>query len=310
MFSKVIVPLDGSDLGERALGHAMLVAGALSIPMELVEAFDVLPPAVHNRSSRMALDQMLAEQRRRSQRYLSEVAELVQPAGCPLSAVTLQGWPEQAIIDHAGADPEALVAMSTHGRGGIARWALGSVTDRVLHTVTNPVLIVRATGTEPVPAEIGTVLVPLDGSDLAEMSLEYAIDLAAALGASVALVRVSHTHDYYRSRLAGLASAAGHSLASWVEELMRDDEAEVTDYLARVQHRLATERPEADQVETLHLLHDSPAQAVIDQSALRPTLVVMASHGRGGLGRLVMGSVADRIVRHSDAPVLVVRPRD
>ena len=310
MFSKVIVPLDGSDLGERALGHAVLVAGALSIPMELVEAFDVLPPAVHNRSSRRALDQMLAEQRRRSQSYLSEVTERVQPGGCPLSAVTLQGWPEQAIIDHASADPEALVVMSSHGRGGIARWALGSVTDRVLHTVTNPVLIVRATDTEPVPAEIGTVLVPLDGSDLAEMSLEYAIDLAVALGASVALVRVSHTQDYYRSRLAGLASAAGHSLGAWVEELVRGDAEETTDYLARVQRRLAIERLETNRVETLHSLHDNPAQAVIDQAALRPTLVVMASHGRGGLGRLVMGSVADRIVRHSDAPVLVVRPRD
>lgn len=309
MFSKVIVPLDGSDLGERALGHAMLVAGALSIPVELVEAFDVLPPAVHNLSSRAALDRMLGEQQRRSQRYLAEVRERVQSAGCPVTAVTLQGWPEQAIIDHASADPEALVIMSTHGRGGIARWALGSVTDRVLHSVPNPLLIVRAAAAEPAPAEIGTVLAPLDGSDLAELSLEPAIDLALALGARIVLVRVSHTREYYRSRLAGLASAAGRSLGEWVEEFMRDVEEEVTDYLEQVRRRLVAERPEASRMEILHLLHDNPAQALIDQADLQPTLVAMASHGRGGLGRLVMGSVADRIVRHSNAPVLVIRPR-
>ena len=309
MFSKVIVPLDGSDLGERALGHALMVAGALSIPVELVEAYDVLPPAVHNRSTRMALDQMLAEQRRRSQRYLSEVQERVQPSGCRLTAVTLHGWPERAIIDHASADPDALIAMSTHGRGGVARWALGSVTDRVLHTVPNPVLIVRAAETEAAPAEVRTVLVPLDGSDLAETALEHAVDLSAALGSSVSLVEVSHTQDYYRGRLAGLASAAGYSLGPWVEELMTGDEKEVTDYLAGVRRRLAAERPAAERVETLHLLHDNPAHGIIEQAALRPTLVAMASHGRGGLGRLVMGSVADRIVRHSSAPVLVIRPR-
>ena len=308
MFSKVIVPLDGSDLGERALGHGLLVAAALSIPMELVEAYDVLPPAVHNRSSRMALEQMLAEQRRRSERYLAEVRERLQPAGCPLTAVSLRGWPEQAIIDHARRDPDALIVMSTHGRGGFARWALGSVTDRVLHTAPNPVLIVRAAAGEAAPAEVSTVLAPLDGSDLAEAALEHAVDLAVALDAGVTLVRVSHTRDYYRNRLVGPASAAGYSLGTWIQELMRGDEEEARDFLAGVRRGLAAERPEVNCVETLHLLHDSPAQAIIDQAALQPTLVAMASHGRSGLGRMVMGSVADRVVRHSSAPVLLIRP--
>ena len=149
-----------------------------------------------------------------------------------MTAVTLHGWPERAIIDHASADPDALIAMSTHGRGGVARWALGSIADRVLHTVPNPVLIVRATEIEAAPAEVRTVLVPLDGSELAEAALEHAVDLSVALGSSVSLVEVSHTQGYYRSRLAGLASATGHSLGPWVEELMRGDEEEVTEYLA------------------------------------------------------------------------------
>lgn len=308
VYSKIMVPLDGSDLAELALAPAQLIAEALGIPMELVEAFDVLPPAVHNRSTRMALEQMLAEQRRRSQRYLSQVQERLQPSSYPLTTATLAGWPEQAIVDRAGEDPDALIVMTTHGRGGLARWALGSVADRVLHTVSNPVLIVRASATEVVPAGVRTILVPLDGSDLAEMSFEHAANLAVALGAGVSLVRATHTRQYYRSRVAGPVVATGQSPESWINGLMGEDAEEATNYLTQVQCRLAAERPEIGRVETLHLLHDSPAQAIIDRASVQPTLVVMTSHGRGGLGRMLLGSVTDRVVRHSDAPVLVIRP--
>lgn len=308
MYSKIIVPLDGSDLAERALPFAQFIAEALSIPMELVEAFNVLPPAVHNRSSRMALEKMLAEQRRRSERYLSQIQERLQPSSYPLTTATLAGWPEQAIVDRAGEDPGALIVMTTHGRGGLARWALGSVADRVLHGVSNPVLIVRAAATEIVPAKVRTILVPLDGSDLAETCLEHAASLAEGLQASVSLVQTTHTQSYYRSRMVGSAVATGQSPDSWANDLMRDDAIEVTDYLTQVQGRLAAERPELDRVETLHLRDDSPAQAIIDRTELQPTLIVMTSHGRGGLGRLLLGSVADRVMRHSNAPVLVIRP--
>ncbi len=304
-----MVPLDGSDLAELALAPAQLVAGALSIPMELVEAFNVLPPAVHNRSTHMALEQMLAQQRSRSQRYLSQVQERLQSTSCPLTTVTLAGWPEQAIVDRAGEDPDALIVMTTHGRGGLARWALGSMADRVLHSVSNPVLIVRTSTTDIVQAGVRTMLVPLDGSDLAEMSLEHAANLAVALGAGVTLVRVTHTRHRYRNLLSGSLVATGQSPDSWTNDQMRDDANEATNYLTLVQRRLATDHPEIHRVETLHVLHDSPAQAIIDRATAEPTLVVMTSHGRGGLGRLFLGSVADRVVRHSTAPVLMIRPR-
>ena len=193
----------------------------------------------------------------------------MQPSSYPLTTATLAGWPEQAIVDRAGEDPDALIVMTTHGRGGLARWALGSVADRVLHTVSNPVLIVRASAAEAMPAEVRTVLVPLDGSDLAEMSLEHAANLAVALGAGVSLVRATHTRQYYRSRVAGPVVATGQSPESWINDLMRDDAEEATNYLTQVQCRLAAEHPEISRVETLHLLHDSPARAIIDRA--RPT---------------------------------------
>ena len=306
MYSKVIVPLDGSELAEQALPYAQLVARGLSIPIELVEAFDVLPPAVHNHGSMYALDKMLEEARQRSGHYLAGVEEALRTTGYAVSSATLPGAPHQAIVDRADADPNALIVMSTHGRGGLSRWALGSVADKVLHTVPNPMLIVRS-GAAPPEIAIGTVLVPLDGSDLAETALEHAVNLAAAVDATLTLARVTHTRDYYRRHLAGPRAAMRPSPANWVNDLMRTDAEAATDYLVGVQRRLAAERPDAGKIDILHLRHESPAQAIIDQAADHKTLVVMTTNGRSGIGRMLMGSVTDRVVRHSNAPALVVR---
>ena len=310
MYSKVIAPLDGSELAERALPYAQLVARGLSIPIELVEAFDVLPPAVHNQGSMYALDTMLDEARRRSEHYIAGVAEALRTAGYAVSSATLPGAPHQAIADRANADPNALIVMCTHGRGGVTRWALGSVADKVLHIVPNPMLIVRAAAVAA-SSEIAieTVLVPLDGSELAETSLEHAVSVADAVGAAVALARVTHTREYYRRHLTGPRAVTGPSPANWVDDLMRADAEAASDYLTGAQRRLAAQRPDAGRIDILHLRHESPAQAIIDQAADHKTLVVMTTHGRSGIGRMLLGSVTDRVVRHSNAPALVVRNR-
>lgn len=309
MYSKVIVPLDGSELAEQAVPYAQLVARGLSIPIELVEAFDVLPPAVHSHGAMYALDKMLDEARQRSGHYLAGVEETLRTAGYAASSATLPGAPHQAIVDRAGADPNALIVMSTHGRGGVTRWALGSVADKVLHIIPNPMLIVRSSAAVTASSEIAieTVLVPLDGSELAETALEHAVSVAAAVGAVVTLARVTHTRDYYRKHLTGPRAAMGPSPANWVNDLMRADAEAATDYLAGVQRRLAAQRPDAGDIDIRHLRHESPAQAIIDQAADHKTLVVMTTHGRSGIGRMLMGSVTDRVVRHSNAPALVVR---
>ena len=307
MYSKVIVPLDGSKLAEQALPHAQLVAGALSVPLELVEAFDVFHAATDDRTETIANEEMLADAWRRSRRYLGEVQAQLEAAGHRATTATLPGTPQQAIVYRVAADPDALVVMSTHGRGGFARWALGSVTDRVLHTVRSPVLVVRATEADPAPPAVERVLAPLDGSELAEAALEHAVNLVVALGAGLSLVRVSPTQEYYRQHLAWSGISAGASVPRWVNDMMRVDAETAGDYLAAVQRRLAAEHPDLSDIDTLHLRHDSVPQAIMERSSAQPTLVVMATHGRGGIGRLILGSVTDRVVRHSEAPVLVVR---
>ena len=173
MYSKIIVPLDGSDLAEQALPYAELVAATLSAPIELVQAYDILPGSVlGSRSARIA-DQLQMGARERAEASLSSVRQRLEDAGFAVNIATQRGPAADVIVTQAGTDPGALVVMCTHGRGGISRWVMGSVTDKVLHTVPNPMLIVRATVTGPASpsSSLKTVVVPLDGSALSELAI-------------------------------------------------------------------------------------------------------------------------------------------
>ena len=308
MYSKVIVPLDSSEFSEQALPYAKLIAGHMSAPIELVEAYDILPPAVHDRHTGYIVKLMLTEARSRSEKYLSGIRQRLEETGHPALVTTLRGAPAEAISAQASADANALVLMSTHGRGGIARWALGSVADKVLHTVSNPVLFVRASATAPVPSTVlvERIVAPLDGSARAELSLPHVAGMAAALGAGITLLRVTPTADYYRSHLGGalLQPQVG---TRWMspDDLADADSNQVRAYLSRVKNRLTADRPL--EVTIHHQQNENVAQAIIDKASHQPSLVVMSSHGQSGIRRLMLGSIADRVVRHSNGPVLVVR---
>ncbi len=303
MYSKIIVPLDGSELAQRAFPYAQLIARSLSASIELTQAFDIPPLGMFGEGSQFVADQMLAEAHSRAENYLSEIRVLLEAEGHSVSTTAMRSSPAEAIMAQASIDPSALVVMSTHGRGGIARWVLGSVADKVLHTLPNPMLIVRSAEIPPAaPADsVRRVLVPLDGSQLAERAIPHATSIAAALSAGITLLRVTPTLEHYRLELAyapyEMAGVSELDQAS-PERLVESDTRQVAAYLAHVQAHgtfLAHERT------------DDVAGAIIDKAGEEPSLVVMTTHGRSGVGRMVLGSIADRVVRHSNAPVLVIR---
>ena len=308
MYSKVIVPLDGSEFSEQALPYARLIADRMSVPIELVESYNILPPAVRDRHTRYIVELMLTEARSRSEKYLSGIRQRLEEDGHTTSITTLHGAPTEAISAQASADADALVLMSTHGRGGIARWALGSVADRVLHTVSNPVLIVRTSATAPIPQEVSveTIVAPLDGSTRAELSLPHLADLATALGVGITLLRVTPTAEYYRNHMSTV-QLRHESGPGWMSpnELADADSKAVTAYLSQVKDRLIDDH--SLEVTIDHQQNDNVAQAIIDKASRQGSLVVMSSHGQSGIRRLMLGSIADRVVRRSTGPVLVVR---
>ena len=306
-----MVPLDGSQLSERSLPYASLVAGARSIPIELVEAFDALPPAVRDHLAVVATQRMLDGARARTNDYLSGVQANLREMGHLATATALPGAPAQAIVDRVIDDPDALVVMSTHGRSGIARWALGSVADKVLHSIPNPMLLVRGRAADlPGDEEPRAILVPLDGSALSALSLEHAAIMASALKTRIALLRVNPDAALYRD-YPGPAdrptTGTADSELGPVEELIRADTADARTSLDQSAERLAGEFGFVNDVQILAVESRNVAEAIVDAAASGRAMVVMTTHGRSGINRLVLGSVTDLVVRHSEAPVLVVQ---
>ena len=310
MYSKVIVPLDGSDLAEQALPYAELVAKSLSAPVELVQAYDILPPRLLGVQGNQVIAQLDGGARQRAEASMEPAQQRLQSSGLAVNLVAQRGPAADIIMARAGIDPEALVVMCTHGRGGISRWVMGSVTDKALHTIPNPMLIVRASVVGPASPEtsLKSVLVALDGSSLSELAIPHAISMATALSASITVLRITPTVEHYRHELMGTTAEMGGTAdleLESAEALVASDAEDVAAYLADVSNRMAIDH--AHGVVTEHATSGVIAQAIIDRANAQPSLVVMTTHGRSGVGRMVLGSVTDRVIRHSNVPVLVIR---
>ena len=309
MYSKVIVPLDGSDLSEQALPYARLLAKSLGAPIELVHAYDTLPPSLLG-SPRPDVIASLDEGARQSAlASMMSQRQRLESDGLSVNLTAQRGNAADVIVAVAGAEPTALVVMSTHGRSGISRWVMGSVTDKVLHTTANPMLIVRANVLGPPSPEssLQTVVVPLDGSALSELSIPHAISVAGALSAGITLLRITPTEDDYRRQINMVTPEMGAILDIHLAnpaEMTAADAADTSAYLDDVRNRMRIDH--AHGVATERQVNDNVAQTIIDRATEQPSLVVMTTHGRSGVGRMVLGSVTDRVIRHSNLPVLVI----
>lgn len=322
MFERVLVPLDGSRFAESALPLATAVARRPGASLQLVSVYDPVPPPVTGAEDAAgmtvpagadalgAVPVTTAEVREsvREERttYLRETARRLREGGGPDAQVLLlEGRPDRAIqaqVRESGAD---LVVMATHGRGPVERAWLGSVADRLVRELAVPVLLVRPVkGERPdLSAEplIERVLVTLDGSRLAEAALGPAADLAAALGASLRLVRV------IGGRLEVGSPYMPHAAQAHREYIAAERKA-ATDYLDRIRRGL---EGNGSAVVGADVLEGPPARSILDAAEREDggqDVVAMATHGRGGLRRLVLGSVSDKVVRAAVGPVLLVRP--
>lgn len=311
MYSKIIVPLDGSDLSEQSLPYAQLVARSLGVPIELVQAYDILPASLLGGQNRQAVATTLEEGSRASALVSMESQRRrLEGEGHDVSAVAQRGPAGDVIVAIAGADPTALVVMSTHGRSGISRWVMGSVTDKVLHTTPNPMLIVRANVMGPASPEtsLKNVVVPLDGSPLSELAIPHAISVAGALSAGITMLRITPTEGHYRQQInlatPEMGAVPDFNLAD-PDELAAEDATEASAYLDDVRNRMRIDH--AHGVATERQVSDNIAQTIIERASVQPSLVAMTTHGRSGVGRMVLGSVTDRVIRHSNLPVLVIR---
>jgi nucleotide-binding universal stress UspA family protein len=303
MYQSIVVPLDGSAFGEHALPLALSLARRSHATLELVHVH--VPLATLYAETIANVESGLdAGRRRHEQAYLDRMAErLTKLAAVPVKVRLPEGPVVDAVQEYLPACGADLVVMTTHGRGAVSRWWLGSVTDELIRRVSVPLLAVRPHEQEPNfgrEAEPRHVLVPLDGTPLAEHILPAATQLGGLTGAAYTLLRVVQPF--------AVASfdAAGLGVGTVVPEALEGLRREAANYLDRLAQRL---RGQGLAVETAVAVHDQPATAILDAVQERHAdLVAVASHGRHGLTRLMLGSIADKVVRAAPVPVLVHGP--
>ena len=300
MYKKILVPLDGSKTAEHVLPYARCFARSLQIPVELLAVVDGTEMTRNiSAAEGLFLDTLIEDETRRYDDYLKGIAKNF-PSGCVQYRVET-GKAAELIIESAATGKSKLIAMATHGRSGLNRWLVGSVAEKVLRAAANPLLLVR--GKEETPrwnmVALKSIVVPLDGSELAESILPYVEQVAKNLDLEVVLLRV------YALRYGTYSSGQGFYDATQIETFLASLRVEALDYLEGIAADLKKRGLEKVFVVVKEGLD---ADEIIGFACHVPdSLVAMCSHGRSGVKRWVFGSVTETVVRHSGDPVLVLR---
>lgn len=300
MFSRIVVPLDHSDTSEAALPLATDLARRRGIPLVLVHVLEMSPEFTAYVHGVTEVDALI-ELEEASQKYLNRLAADIEDV--EVSTIVLRGQPAARLVQYVDDLDESLIVMSSHGRTGFRRMVLGSVTARVIQASPSPVLVVRAgdDGTDvEIPKSIRRVVVPLDGSGFAEHALNAVYELVTRKDIQVRLVRVPEIVAY-PSTMYGAASYEG------VDAYMSAMRTEAEEYLIQTSERLKERQGDVSWE-----VRDGAASIAILEAAKEfdADLISMASHGRTGFRRFLMGSVAEQVLRESHVPVMMVGPKD
>lgn len=296
MYDRILVPLDGSEASEAALGFVEHLAFQ-RVCLLRVEPNDhlLIPPSVTGVEP--GWEERYGE---RVRGELDSVAEHLRSEGRTVEIEVRFGDAAEEII--AAAANADLIVMTTHGRGAAGRLIFGSTADRVARYGTTPTLLLRRGAHTAGPAAPGRVVVPLDGSALAERALPEAEKLARVLDVPMHLVRAVGADEVLATvrRQLSAADPGSSQDADAYERARLETEREAADYLAAKAAGVRVAGVTAD------VLKGTPAFVLLWM--IKPDdVVVMATHGLGGYRRWAIGSVAEKLVREAAAPVLLVR---
>jgi nucleotide-binding universal stress UspA family protein len=293
LYRKILVPLDGSQLAEQVLPQLQRLAAPAATTLVLINVVDLVRYAIT--TAHHAPPEFFTQLRTNAETYLTEQRQQLQALGFQVKGHVVEGDPTTAILQVAATEEVDLIAMTTHGRSGFVRWALGSVAERVVRATPLPIFLVRAT-TAWSDQPLRRILVPLDGSLLAEEALPEAVALAKNTGAEVLLLQVIQSLDKgSRQILFKNETDAEATLSEW--------QVTAEAYLAQVAQPL----PAEGVASRYQALLGDVAATIIDTTEREGIdLLVMSTHGRSGLGRWVYGSVANKVLRGVSCPLLLI----
>jgi nucleotide-binding universal stress UspA family protein len=299
-FRSLVVPLDGSGFAEQALTAAAAIARGARAKIRLVLVHRLPPPPRDRDTAKLYVKVELAV--RRSERdYLRATAtRLKDNHGLQVTTLVPDGPVGPTLVSWIHDIDADLVVMTTHGRGAVGRAMHGSVADQLVRSLEIPVLLVRPdagqTAEEWSPRE---VVVGLDGSKTAEAAVAPASGLARTLQVPITLVQV----------VLPLAVATEPPLpfpADYDQRITEVRRREALDYLENIAERM---RDEGHTVTPVAVVGGSPAGTLLELGRReRGAILAVGTRGRGGVKRLMLGSVADKLVREAEVPVLVIPP--
>jgi nucleotide-binding universal stress UspA family protein len=287
VFERVLIPLDGSPAAAEALSQMQPLLSEAKSELLLLRVVDEPTIVVTEYPGLVAQlsDSALAESD--AQAYVDELATELRSTGLAIRTRVLSGNAAESILEVARKEKATAIAMATHGRSGVMRWAMGSVAEKVLRTSELPLCLVRSSDEPPkqAPRAWEHLVVPIDGSQLALQAVPAAAQLAKLLD-----LRVSAVH--FVSDYAGKAAMpVGQQ------------------YLEQTREAFAAHDIDAE----LDLRRGDPASGLVDYGLMdvrpesRADLLCMCSHGRSGVRRTLFGSVTEKLLRHSVVPLVVVR---
>jgi nucleotide-binding universal stress UspA family protein len=307
MYRSILVPLDGSQLSERSLPLAQDLARRAGAALHLAHVHIPSSAPLYTADLPLA-DTQLDERTRESElSYLKSLAERLRTeSDFPVDMTLLDGAITDSVADliaaHVCKHRIDLVVMTTHGRGGFARFWLGSVADELVRRLPVPVLLLRPDERTPVAAAPQTrrrILIPLDGSANGEAILPHVLALGQAAQAEYTLLRV------VESVMSAHPMPTNPAVRELDDQLIDQVRVDAQIYLEQVAERLA-EQGLTTRIEVV--VAPQAAIAILEQAKQdRSDLIAMATHGRRGLARLLLGSVADRVLHGATTPMLLYR---
>ena len=310
MYHRMLVPLDGSELAETVCIYAKELAGRLDLDVILLHVGN--PSTQGIVPMELAYIDHMAETVSRQIRDVQKATDGEQKSKpVKVSGELAVGYSAEEIIRFADDNSVDLIVLASHGRSGIKRWTIGSVAGKVMSATTIPVWLIKAGAPVDTPYDkwpSKTLIVPLDGSELAESVLPHVETLAKQRGpepVEVVLVRISEIMTiptYYSPDISGVSLNWGNILQ---EETIRR-KAEAKKYLEEIEKRFKQGKINVKSV----VIEGKPNDEIVEYANKIPfSMIIMATHGRSGLSRLVYGSVAANIIHGVAGPILMIKPQ-
>jgi nucleotide-binding universal stress UspA family protein len=295
LFSHILVPLDGSSLAEKVLPHVVTLAKSFAPRITLFRAVGESSAAAQPIVDPVNW-QMIRSQ---AQAYLDEVCGRLQDIDLEAEPVVWEGAAAERIIDYTREQDVDLIVLSSHGRSGLSEWNINSVVQKVILRAYCPVLIIRAY--QPVPEELTglqyrRLMVPLDGSQRAEIVLPYVTALARSQDAKLLVARVVAEPEIPRR------ASLDEKQQELIDRLLALKTQEARDYLDELTSRLSVEVEQ-------HLLVEADVGAQLHDLAEEQSvdLVALSAHGWSGRAKWPYGSVALSFIAYGTTPLLIVQ---